>query len=179
MLNPLDPQTEYNVPKGDSKYLKFAKGETKFIPMASAVVGWQYWTNDNKPERLTEAPKNAATLPNIRQEDDGSYNVSHFWAFPVIDYADGNVKVLEITQKTIQGAIHSYVKNDEWGDPVQNYSFSVSKEGEKFETKYTVMANPAKGLREGYLETWETAIKDGFDMERIFSGGDPFTASDT
>lgn len=175
MTNPLDPTTQYNVPKGDSKYLKFEKGQTKFMPMASAIVGFEYWTEDNKPVRIAEAPDNPSTLPGIRQEDDGRYKVSHFWAFPVIDIADGKVKVLQITQKSVQGTIREYVKNEEWGDPVQKYSFSVTREGDGFDTKYTVMANPAKELPAEYSEAWRDAESNGFDITRLLDNGDPFT----
>ncbi len=123
MTNPFDPTTNYEVPKGDSKYLKLQKGQTKFMPMDSAIVGWQYWTDDNKPMRLKEQPDKISTLPEIRQEDDGSYKINHFWAFPVIDASDGKVKVFEITQKGIMTSIRSYIQNEDWGNPVQNILF--------------------------------------------------------
>lgn len=179
MTNPLDPQTQYDVPKGDSKYLKFAKGQTKFMPMSSAIIGWQYWTNDNKPCRLSEEPKNVATLPGIRQEEDGRYKVSHFWAFPVIDGSDGKVKVLEITQKTVQASLRGYIKDEEWGNPVQKYSFTVEREGDGYETSYTTRANPAKELPAEYVEAWEAAQADGFDITRLFDNGDPFTDTES
>jgi len=175
MTNPFDPQTQYEVPKGDSKYLKFEKGQTKFMPMDSAIIGYQYWTNDSKPMRLKEQPEKLSTLPNIRQEDDGSYKLQHFWAFPVVDAKDGKVKVLEITQKGIQGDIRNYATNEEWGNPVQKYTFTVSKTGEKFETKYTTMANPAKDLPKEWSEAWNEAKKNGFDITRLYTNGDPFT----
>lgn len=175
MKNPLDPQENYSVPKGDSKYLKFEKGNTKFMPMDSAIIGWEYWTNDNKPVRLEEQPTNLATLPNIRQEDNGTYKLSHFWAFPVIDAQDGKVKVLEITQKTIQRDIRAYIQNEDWGSPVQKYTFTISKEGDGFETKYTTMANPAREVPEEWVATWEQAKTDGFDISRLLTNGDPFS----
>lgn len=173
-MNPLDPTVDYSVPKGDSKYLKFEKGETKFLPLDSAATGWEYWTNDNKPVRLKDQPKNLATLPNIKEEDNGSYKISHFWSFPVIDCKDGKVKVLEITQKGIQSAILSYVQNDEWGAPVLKYTFTVKREGDGFETKYTTMANPAKAIPDEWLFAWDEAKEAGFDITRLFTNGDPF-----
>lgn len=175
MTNPFDPQTAYDVPKGDSKYLKFEKGQTKFMPMDSAIIGWQYWTNDNKPMRLKEQPDKPAELPNIRQEDDGTYKVSHFWAFPVIDAKDGKVKVLEVTQKTVMSDIRNYATNDEWGNPVQKYTFTVNRTGEKFETKYTTMANPSREIPKDWKDAWDAAKLGGFDITRLFDNGDPFS----
>lgn len=177
-MNPLDPTDEYVVPKRDSRYLKFEKGETtKFLPLSSAISGYEYWTTDKKPVRLREVPKVAwSKLPDIKMEDDGTYKVVHFWFFPVIDCSDGKVKILEITQVTIQRAIQSYVHNEDWGSPILKYSFSVNREGEgKGGTTYTTMANPTKEIPEEWLFAWNEAKEAGFDINRLFSNGDPFT----
>lgn len=175
MTNPFDPTSDYNVPKGDSKYLKLEKGQTEFLPVDSPIIGYEYWTNDNKPVRIKDAPKNPAHLPDIRQEDDGRCRVSHFWAFPVIDVADGRVKILELTQKTIQGDIRAYTKNEKWGSPVMKYTFTVSREGDGFDTKYTVMANPLSEIPQEWTDAWEQVKADGFDLTVLFEGGDPFS----
>ena len=40
---------DYKVPS-DQKYLnKFPQGETNFRVLSSAIVGYLYWTEDNKP----------------------------------------------------------------------------------------------------------------------------------
>lgn len=176
MTNPLDPTANYDVPKGDSKYLKFEKGHTKFLAVDSAIIGWQYWNTDNKPVRLKEEPKNPAELPGIKQEEDGRYKVTHFWAFPVVDCADGKVKILEITQKTVQSDIRAYTLNEDWGSPVMNYTFTVNREGDKFETKYTTMANPTKIIPEEWKKAWEDVQAAGFDLNALFDNGDPFAA---
>jgi len=41
----------------------------------------------------------------------------HFWAFIVKDLDDGEIKIMEITQSTIQGSIFALTKNVKWGDP--------------------------------------------------------------
>lgn len=177
--NPFDPQSEYDVPKGDSKYLKFEKGETEFLPLSSPIIGWEYWNHDNKPVRLREQPNDPANLPGIRADRDENetprYRVNHFWAFPVIDCSDGKVKILEITQKTIQNDIRAYAKNAKWGSPTMRYSFTVSREGDKFDTKYTVMANPAFDIPEKWLAEWQRVVATGFNLEALFDGDDPFT----
>ena len=173
-MDPLNPTSTYEVPKGDSKYLKFEKGLTEFMPLASAVVGWLYWTNDKKPLRLAEEPKNPRDLPDIKITE-GKADVKHFWAFPVWDFADSKVKVLEITQKTIMSAVRDYATNTKWGTPVMKYSFTVKREGDGFDTEYTIMANPAVDILHDTIVAWEAALAGGFDIRRLFIGGDPFT----
>jgi hypothetical protein len=177
MQNPLDPQTEYNVPKGDSKYLKLEKGETEFLPLDSAIVGFVYWNLDGKPVRLTEEPK---TIPkDIRKDNDGlAEAIKHFWAFPVWDVQGQGVKILEITQKTVMQPLRDYTKNPKWGSPIMKYSFTVSRSGDNFETKYTIMANPAETINQEITDKWDQVKADGFDLNRLFTNGDPFTASD-
>lgn len=179
MNDPFNPQSGYEPPKTSGKYLKFEKGDTEFLPLASAIIGWEYWNAENKPVRLKEAPENPATLPGIRAEVDenGSprYRVNHFWAFPVIDVADGQIKVLEITQKSVQQSILGYVRNQKWGSPVMKYTITVNRSGDKFETKYQVMANPTPTIPEEWTKAWEEQQEFGFDINELFSGGDPFS----
>lgn len=178
--DPFNPKSDYTVPKGDSKYLKLEKGQTEFLPLASPILGFEYWNTDNKPVRLEEQPTNPATLPGIRatEDDNGNaqYRVNHFWAFPVIDCNDGKVKILEITQKTIQNDIRAYTKNAKWGSPILKYTFTVNREGDKFETKYTVMANPATEVPKEWLAEWKRVQDNGFNLNALFTGADPFSA---
>lgn len=173
--NPFDPQAEYQVPKGDSKYLKFEDGQTEFLPLDSAIVGYEYWTHDNKPARLVEKPEGQISeLPNIRAERDGTYQCKHFWAFPVIDCVDGKVKILEITQKSIQKDIRAYIENAKWGSPVLKYTITVNREGKNLDTEYNVMANPASEIPAEWIEAWEKVKAQGFDMNAFYKNGDPF-----
>lgn len=173
--NPFDPSSDYTPPKSEGNYLKFGAGSTEFLALSSPVIGWQYWNTDKKPVRLaTEPVGNLADLPGIKAEDDGRFKVTHFWAFPVIDVIDGKVKILEITQKSVQNDIRAYIKNPRWGSPVMKYTFSVAKTGEKLETKYTVMANPLATIPAEWNQAWEDVKAFGFNLNELFTGGDPF-----
>ena len=174
--DPFNPTSTYTPPKSEGNYLKFGAGTTEFLPLQSPIVGWQYWNTDKKPMRLAKEPTgNLADLQGIRPEDDGRYKVTHFWAFPVIDAADGRVKILEITQKSIQNDIRTYIKSERWGSPVLKYTFSVVKQGEKLDTSYTVMANPlVNGVPTAWAQAWEDVKLFGFNLNELFTGGDPF-----
>jgi hypothetical protein len=178
--DPFDPSSTYTPPKADGgNYLKFGPGQTEFLALTSPVIGWLYWNTDKKPVRLTEEPKgDLSQLPGIRAEDDGKYKVNHFWAFPVIDGADGKVKMLEITQKGIMNDIRAYIKNERWGTPVMKYTFTVAKAGEGLDTKYTVMANPlVQGVPAAWMQAWKDVVDFGFNLNELFMGGDPFKPS--
>lgn len=179
-FNPFDSKSSYEVPKSSGgNYLKFEQGQTTFIPLASAIVGWQYWNTDNKPVRLASQPEGRwEDLPGIKPEKDGKFKVSHFWAFPVIDLADNKVKILEITQKGIQNSIREYAKNPAWGNPVQRYTFTVSRSGEGLDTEYTVMANPPAEFKKEWTEAWKAVNAKGFNLNELYRGGDPFAPTE-
>jgi len=163
---------DYSVPKSPSLYLKFEDGDTKFMPLQSVIVGFQYWTSDNKPVRLKEKPEGVPS--DIKIVDGSPDKISPFWAFPVWNYDEKRVQVLEITQKTIMTPLLSLVRSEDWGNPVLNYSITVNRVGEKFETKYSVMPNPVKDVPVEITEAWEEVKKNDFDITRLFVSGDPF-----
>lgn len=177
--DPFNPTSTYTAPKTEGSYLKFNPGTTEFLPCASPIVGWQYWNQDNKPVRLSKEPTgNLGELQGIRAEDDGRFKVTHFWAFPVIDATDGRVKILEVTQKGIQNDIRAYIKSERWGSPILKYTFSVVRTGEKFDTSYTVMANPlVNGVPAAWAQAWNEVQAAGFNLNELFLGGDPFKPS--
>jgi hypothetical protein len=43
--------TNYEVPVSDGNYMKLKIGENRFRVLSSAIVGYEYWTKDNKPVR--------------------------------------------------------------------------------------------------------------------------------
>jgi hypothetical protein len=163
----------YEIPKTPSSYVKFEEGDTKFLPLAGVIVGYEYWTVDSKPVRLTEAP---TELPaNIKRKEDGSpTKVSPFWAFPVWNYEDERVQILELTQKGIMQTIKSLAENPEWESPVMKYSLTVTRVGKGLETEYSTVPNPAKDIPKEITEAWEEVKKNDFDITRLFVSGDPF-----
>jgi hypothetical protein len=96
--------------------------------------------------------------------------VKHFWAFAVWNYDTESVELLEVTQATIQSAILSLVKDEDWGDPKQ-YDIKINRTGDGFETKYTVTPRPKKDTPKEALEAYkETPI----NLEALFTGDNPF-----
>lgn len=174
-MDPLNPQADYSVPKSESKYLKFEEGATEFMPADSAVIGWEYWSTENKPVRLAIKPEEAPTDIRIDPKTNKPEAIKHFWAFPVIDCSTGDLKILEITQKTVQKAIRALATNPRWGSPVRRYTITVTRDDSTTPTSYTIMPNPMATVPAEWLATWENAKAKGFDINRLFRNGDPFT----
>ena len=163
---------DYHVPQGGN-YMKLMDGDNEFLILGSAVMGFEYWNKENKPVRLTERP---ATLPpDIREEDDGKpAKPKHFWAFPVWNVRDRAVQVLEITQKSVMGALQNLARSDKWGDPIGTYTITISRSGTGFDTEYNTVPNPKGENFSEIMTEWERVKQDGFDISRLFTGDDPF-----
>jgi hypothetical protein len=157
-------------PKENSGYLKLIEGSIKFRVVSEPVYGYEYWTEARKPVRLHEDPK---TKPaDVRIEKDGSYTVKHFWAFKVLDRADGMVKIFEITQNGIKRDIESLIKDADWGDP-QGYDIKITGTGEGLSRRYTVNPIPHKELT---AEEKSLVARTEIDLNALFKAEDPFIA---
>lgn len=154
---------DYSVPKSDGKFAKIETGENKFVVCDSVTLGWIYWNTDNKPVRLQESPK---TLPmNIRIKDGKPETVKHFWAFPVYNMETKQVQILELTQKTLMGALQDLAKNKDWGDPILNYQITISKKGEKLKTEYQILPVPLKMDKQEIAQAYE---ESDIEMDKFF-----------
>lgn len=172
MTNFLPPN--YEPPKASSGYMSLEQGANKFLILDSAIIGYEYWNISGKPVRIHEMPEEEPQ--DIRRDDNGKpEKIKHFWAFPVWNYEDERVQILELTQTTIMREINALVNNDDWGSPVQSYAITISREGEKLTTKYTVTPSPAKEIPQEVLNAWEDTKSRGFDLTRLYEGGNPFS----
>lgn len=151
----------YEAPQGGSSYLKLQQGENKLRILSKPIIGWLDW-KDNKPYRFRfkNKPEKPMTDKPIR----------HFWAMIVFDYADNAVKILEVTQSTIQKGIEDLAKNEDWGSPHQ-YDIKISKKGQDKNTEYSVMPSPKKDITP---EIKQLAKDKPVNLENLFSGKDPF-----
>ena len=160
---------EYEVPtsSGASSYMKFQEGANKFRILGPAITGYEYWTTENKPVR---SPKPFPSTPDIKTNPDGSpQSIKHFWAFPVWNYQESAVQVLEITQATIQRGLKIKIDNRE-GNATGN-DFIVTKTGKGMETEYDVDVSDPKPLSD---EIAKAFMAKPINLQALFTGGDPF-----
>lgn len=153
----------YDLPKSASSYTKFDQGKTKIRIISNSIVGTLVW-NNGKPyrfrqeEEVTVHPDRAGDKPR------------HFWAFVVYNYNSNQVEILEVTQKSLQLAIMDCYQNEDYGDP-KGYDISITKTGEKMETKYTLIPSPPKIVSDEVLESKENKP---VNLEAMYDGEDPF-----
>lgn len=168
------PTEDYKMPT-TSNYMKFEEGENAFRVLSSAIIGYEYFTMENKPVRSKEQFDAIPVDIKMVKDDAGKSvpsKISHFWAFAVWNYQAKRVQVLELTQKTIMKPMQAYIKNPKWGSP-KEYDFIVNKTGSGFDTEYALTVNPKSPLDE---EVKVACKKLQINLEALYEGGDPFKA---
>ena len=178
--------SDYSVPASGGNYLTLSKlpeGDKNIRILSSAVIGYEYWTTENKPVRSI-TPFTAT--PGAKLNDKGKVDIKHFWAFVVLDVdefdakkkddkTESFIKVLEVTQKSIQNAIMSFVNNSKWGNPT-GYDLTINKTGQQILTRYTVVPSPHsdvdKEVEKAYKEM-NIKLENLFDDESPFEGSAP------
>ena len=154
--------SDYQPPKGESRYMKFQSGTNKFRILSRPIIGWEDW-EDKKPLRFKMKEKPEKPI-------DPKYPIKHFWAMIVWNYQTEHIEILEITQVTIMQSIVALTKDPEWGSPF-HYNIKVEKQGEKLETKYSVLASPPSDLTNEIKEAYKTTP---VNLEALYEGEDPF-----
>jgi hypothetical protein len=147
--------------------------------LGKAISGFTAWTADNKPVRF-RAEKDIPADFNWRLKDDGPHKGKKelpkaFWAFPCWDYEAHEVKVWEVSQAGIREAIGALARNPEWGSPL-GYDLTIERSGKGLDTKYAVSPSPKSAVDVEAAGAFNDLVAAGFDMERLFDGGDPFSA---
>ena len=161
----------YEVPQGESLYLKLEQGDNKFRIMDRPVFGWLGWQEDEehkqKPVRFAMDQK-PTDLRSFKEQ-----RVNHFWAMPVWNFKTGSIQILEVTQKSLQKALEALARNEDWGSPLR-YNITIRRQGEKLDTEYFVNPSPHSDAPAEAREAWSQTVKNGFDISRLFKGEDPF-----
>jgi hypothetical protein len=93
----------------------------------------------------------------------------------VFDYKSQEVKILEITQATIQSAIYDLHLDANWGSPL-NYDITVKKTGKDMETKYSVIPTPPMPVKPEIKQLYEGLH---IDLNALYDNGDPFAQVST
>lgn len=153
----------YDVPVEASSFMQLEDGDNTFRILSRPVMGYEYWSQDNKPHR--SKVKWEDTPSDIRLEKNGKpTKIKHFWSFLVYNYATKSVQSYEITQTTIMKALKALIENPKWGNP-EKYDITINKTGKELLTKYSVVPNPHSELEQ---EAKDALAKSEIDLETIF-----------
>lgn len=154
--------TDYKQPATGGNYIKFKNGTTKIRIMSEAITGWIDW-KDNKPVRTKDKQSPLNPWDQTKQP-------KHFRAFVVWDYEDKRFKICEITQKWLQTGIMNLFKDEDFWDP-KWYDLKITKEGEKMETKYSILPWPIAPISEEIQARYDHG---SIKLEALFTNWDPF-----
>jgi hypothetical protein len=141
----------------------------------TAVQGWVGW-KDTVNEQGAEVRvasrvgvKDKALLYRQGYRDE---QIKFFWALVVYNRDVDAIQCWEITQVTIRRQLTNLLENKKWGI-LNRYDITVSREGEGYDTEYTLTAlpDPEGGLRTCPIA--EQALEEStIDLRQLFVGGD-------
>jgi hypothetical protein len=149
--------------------MKLEPGENRFRIMSSPILGYEWWKTTPEGRKPVRCRLDAQIHP----DDLEGEPPKHFWAMVVFDHKDSKIKILEITQKSIQRTLRGLTEDEDWGDPKGNkgYDIVITRTGEGMETRYEVKPKPRKELPDGV----EQMYKDTYiNLEALYDGEDPF-----
>ena len=165
-LNSFFPEANYEIPT-TSNYLKLTEGEHTFRVLSSAIIGYVYFNNDNKPVRSRTAFEE--TPADLKKDA----RINHFWAFVVYNYEAKRIQILEVAQKSIQTQLKALIDNTKWGNP-KGYDITITRKGTTMnDTEYTVMPNPHTTLEATVASQFASSK---INLDAMFEGLDPFQA---
>lgn len=155
---------DYEIPKStNSQYFKPQDGENKIRILSKPLMGWEDWTLEKKPIRFR---MNEKPLKSI----DPKKPIKHFWAMVVWNVQLEQIQIYQPTQSTIQEAIKSLGRDEDWGSPY-DYDIKIFKKGEQKLTEYNINPSPKKPVSKEILQ----AFRDKpIQLEALFEGLDPF-----
>jgi len=165
-----------DIPGRNNQYLSLEQGLNKFRIVGPAITGYEIWKDNPDGGRQPVRQKLDFTDEQLKSlnadtEEDGTYRpAKFFWAFPVWNYNNSLVQIAQFTQKSILKSIKSFMKNEEYGNPL-GYDITVTKTGDGMLTKYEVVPSPPKDVSKDISDAVE-AIE--FKMSAMYDGENPF-----
>ena len=175
---------------GNGGYLsatKLGDGESMRLAILSQepLESWTVWGENGdqkKPFRFISEP----TQDEIEQElgefvqrknyegtdlEKPKFSVTVF----VWSYAEEKVMVWEIAQRTLIKELDKITQTEDYAD-IWSWDLVVSRSGLKKNTEYSILPAPQKAaLKSQIQEAWEKAQEDGYSLQRLLVGGNPFS----
>ena len=163
-----------------------ADGQVRFCILApEPLCYFEVWGEDetgkSKPFRFAHE----ATADEIEQEmganykrrikDDGTEEPQKLaMAMPVYNFDAKRVQVLSITQKGLQKELDEISQVEEYED-MSTWDFVMTKSATVSPDMYGLRPVPRKAATQPTIDSaWDEAVKNGFDISRLLTGGHPF-----
>ena len=165
-----------------------ADGQVRFAMLANEPLCYfEVWGQDEtgkpKPFRFAEE----ASAEHIEQEmgvnykrtvyDDGNEAPQKFAiSVPIYNYDINRVQILSMNQKNLIKEFDQISQVEEYSDMTE-WDFIMTKSATVSPDMYGLRPVPRKkGTEETVKAAWDEAVKDGFDINRLLLGTNPFKA---
>ena len=164
---------------GDGESMRFA------ICSEEPLESWTVWGESDegqkKPFRFLEEPSSEDIAEklgdyNQRMNYEGTdlekpkFSINMF----VFDYADDEIKVLEIGQRTLIKELDKISQTEDYED-LHIWDFEISRTGTKMSTEYKLLPMPRKkGYTPKIAEAWDAAMKSLYNIYALVEGESPF-----
>lgn len=151
------------------------QGEVRIRTIGRGIQGWSTWVEKEGMEKgvpMRFEKKPAEPPANRRLNKDGQpAAMKFFMAMPVWNYELGEIQILELTQKSLQKALLSYISDKkDWGNP-NDFDLKISRKGEGLKTEYDLKAVSKKPVAQEIVDAYEEA---GVNIRALYDGEDPF-----
>lgn len=158
----------YEAPETGNEFYKLKKWKNKFRVVSECLVGYEHWSEEEVNWEIKKKP-------NRTEKPTGEENEKHFRAFCVYDYEEERIKILVVTQKSIQENIANILQI-EWKEDITKYDLYVNRTGDWLETKYTVSNwDTEQELSDEIKEATNLAWK--VDLDILYKWGYPIAES--
>ena len=165
-----------------------ADGQVRFAMLANEPLCYfEVWGQDEtgkpKPFRFAEE----ASAEDIEQEmgvnykrtvyDDGNEAPQKFAiSVPIYNYDINKIQILSMNQKNLIKEFDQISQVEEYSDMTE-WDFIMTKSATVSPDMYGLRPVPRKkGTEETVKAAWDEAVKDGFDINRLLLGTNPFKA---
>lgn len=153
--------------KDAGNYMKLKPGENKFRILGNAIAGMEWWVEADGKQKPRRKPLDQRISP---EELDAESKPRQFIAFPVWNYADEAVQILQLTQKGVMKTLASYEADEDWGD-LSGYDIKITRTGEGYDTTYMTSPSPKKPIEKHIAEAYK---QTPINLNALFDGSDPF-----
>lgn len=155
------------IPKSQGQFARLQEGKNRYRLLSDVITGWEGWKDNKAFRHGGDVCRIGADQVDVNR--DGKPNINYFWAMAVYDVNNKSIKVLQITQRTIMGAMKGLEDSADWGD-LKGYDIEITKSKSGDKTSYGVVAVPPKPLSEDIIKLYsETKM----DLNAIFTGDYP------
>lgn len=129
------------IPTSNGSFMKLQEGPNRVRFLSDITIGWEGWKSNSPFRHKGEVCKIKAEDVDLNQNK--KPNINYIWIAIVWNYTEKRLQILELSQKTIMGALFDLEQSEDWGD-LKGYDIEIKKKKEEGKTSYTVLGIPPK-----------------------------------